>query len=343
MFFICTLFLSILLFKIAGFKMNTSIGRQSSHEVKISLIIPVYNEEDAIPIFIKKIDDIFLENNNIYFELVFINDGSNDKTLSLLIEKHNEDHRIKVIDLTRNFGKEAALTAGLDAATGDVIVPIDVDLQDPPEIIIDMLRLWNEGFEVVAARRVNRNSDNYLKRTTSSMFYKLHNIIADQQIPENVGDFRLMDRKVVNALKELPETQRFMKGIFAWTGFKTTYVDYSRPIRSAGDTKFNGWKLWNFALEGLTSFSTTPLKIWSYIGLFVAFSSMLYGVYILLRAFFFGTDVPGYPSIFVAITFLGGLQILGIGVLGEYLGRTYIESKRRPIYLIRKLYENRNT
>ena len=283
----------------------------------------------------------FASQTSILLEIIFINDGSTDATLEKLLKHQNNDCRVKIVDLSRNFGKEAALTAGIQAATGDVVVPLDIDLQDPPEIILEMIAKWKEGYEVVLGRRVNRNSDTWAKRSSASWFYRVHNKIASPKIPENVGDFRLMDRCVVNALKELPESHRFMKGLFAWVGFRTAYVDYSRPERAAGTSKFNGWRLWNFALEGITSFSTDPLKIWTYLGMAVSLGSFIFGIFIAAKAFYQGIDVPGYPSLIVAITFLGGLQLIGIGVLGEYLGRTYIESKRRPVFIIRRIYESK--
>ncbi|PTL98729.1 MAG: glycosyltransferase, partial [Bacteroidetes bacterium] len=245
---------------------------------------------------------------------------------------------IKIVDLSRNFGKEAALTAGLEYSNGDVVVPIDVDLQDPPELILEMLKKWNEGYEVVLAHRVDREYDTLTKKTSASLFYKLHNSLARPKIPENVGDFRLMDRCVVEALKTLPESRRFMKGIFAWLGFRTYSIDYARPKRANGNTKFSTWYLWNLALEAITSFSTAPLRVWTYIGLTVSFISFFYATLIILRVLLSGVDLPGYASLIVAISFLGGLQLIGIGILGEYLGRTYIEAKRRPSFIIRKIY-----
>jgi glycosyltransferase involved in cell wall biosynthesis len=255
------------------------------------------------------------------------------------LQRQSTDPRIRIVDLSRNFGKEAALTAGLEAVTGQVVVPIDVDLQDPPEVILEMIARWREGYEVVLGHRVSRRNDSWAKQTSANWFYRLHNKISDQPLPENVGDFRLMDRCVVEALQTLPESRRFMKGLFAWVGFRTTHVDYERPERVAGESKFNGWRLWNFALEGITSFSTDPLKVWTYLGMCVSLVSFSFAIFIVLRTLFTGVDVPGYASLMVAVTFLGGLQLIGIGVLGEYLGRTYIESKRRPVYLVRRVYD----
>ena len=304
----------------------------------ISIIAPVYNESETIKIFLGKIKKV-LSKKNLKVEIIFINDGSKDDTLKILLSEQKIHNEIRIIDLSRNFGKEAALTAGLDACIGDAIIPIDVDLQDPPEIIPLMIEKWKNGFEVVLGKRINRNTDTWAKRVSANLFYNLHNKISDHEIPSNVGDFRLMDRKVVDALKKLPESKRFMKGLFAWIGFKTSFIEYNRTRRIAGKTKFNGWRLWNFALEGITSFTTAPLRLWTYLGLLVATISFIFAVQIILRVFVYGVDVPGYASIIVAVTFLSGLQLIGIGVIGEYLGRTYIETKRRPTYIVRQIYE----
>jgi glycosyltransferase involved in cell wall biosynthesis len=315
---------------------------------KISLVVPVFNEEAAVRPFIARLRNVFPGNAGdadepSKIELVFVNDGSTDLTMRRLLEIEGDipSHWLLiVIDLSRNFGKEAALTAGLCAASGAVAVPIDVDLQDPPELIRSMLAKWREGYEVVLARRADRRSDSLSKRITANWFYRFHNRISELQLPHNVGDYRLIDRQVIEALKALPESRRFMKGLFVWVGFRTAIIDYTREERAAGQSKFNGWKLWNFALEGVTSFSEAPLRLWTYTGSVIALLSLLYGSWIALRTLLFGADLPGYPSIFVAVTFFGGLQLIGIGVLGEYLGRTYIEAKRRPIYLIRQIHRS---
>ena len=311
---------------------------KSGSALELSLIVPVFNEIETVEIFLEKVIKVFERQPSIVLEFVFVNDGSTDATLEKLLECQKRDDRIVVVDLSRNFGKEAALTAGLQAAKGAVVVPIDVDLQDPPEVILEMIAKWREGCEVVLGRRIDRDSDSWAKRASANWFYRIHNKISTPKLPENVGDFRLMDRQVVDALKELPESRRFMKGLFAWVGFRTGYVDYARPERVAGTTKFNGWKLWNLALEGVTSFSTDPLRIWTYLGLIVSMFSFIFAVSIIFKVLIHGIDVPGYASMMVAITFLGGLQLIGIGVIGEYLGRTYVESKRRPIFIVRKTY-----
>ena len=306
----------------------------------LSLVIPVYNEVDAIGPFLQRIRAVLAPHPELQLELVFINDGSSDATLSCLLACQREDTRITVIDLSRNFGKEAALTAGLQAARGQVVVPLDVDLQDPPELIPAMVAKWREGYDMVLGHRVDRHADTWAKRSTAHWFYRLHNRLSQPRLPENVGDFRLMDRCVVEALLTLPESRRFMKGLFAWVGFRTTQIDYERAPRVAGTTKFNGWALWNFALEGVTSFSTTPLRIWTYLGLTVSLIAFTFAMLIVVRVLLYGVDVPGYASLMVAVSFLGGLQLIGIGVLGEYLGRTYLESKRRPVYLVRRIYRH---
>jgi glycosyltransferase involved in cell wall biosynthesis len=318
----------------------TGVRPGEADPVRLSLVIPVFDEEEAIEPFLERVERVFAPYPAVELELVFVNDGSADGTLEKLLARQRTDPRIRVVDLSRNFGKEAALTAGLHAARGQAVVPIDVDLQDPPEVILEMLARWREGYEVVLGRRANRESDAWAKRSSAAWFYRVHNQIANPKLPENVGDFRLVDRCVVEALKELPESRRFMKGLFAWIGFRTTCVDYTRPRRVAGTTKFNGWRLWNFALEGLTSFSTDLLRIWTYLGMVVSTASMLWAAFIVVRVLVHGVDVPGYASLVVAVTFLGGLQLTGIGVIGEYLGRTYIESKRRPIFVVRCVYDH---
>ncbi|KAE9649393.1 glycosyltransferase family 2 protein [Pseudomonas sp. PB106] len=317
----------------------TEHGSQQAGQVTLSLVVPVFNEEDSLKTFLLRINEVFQKQTLIDLELVFVNDGSTDATLELLLEHQQQDARMRIVDLSRNFGKEAALSAGLQMATGQIVVPIDADLQDPPEVILQMIERWREGYEVVLGHRVSRRSDTWAKQKSAHWFYRLHNRIAEQPLPENVGDFRLMDRCVVDALLTLPESRRFMKGLFAWVGFRTTYVDYERPERVAGQSKFNGWRLWNFALEGITSFSTEPLRVWTYVGALVSLVSFAFAIFIVVRTLISGIDLPGYASLMVAVTFLGGLQLIGIGVLGEYLGRTYIEAKRRPVFLVRRVYD----
>lgn len=308
----------------------------------ISIVVPFYNEAAVIDEFYQKLTAVINNVSGSDFEIICVDDGSTDDTLNKLLFIAENDQRISVLELSRNFGKEAALTAGIDHTVGDAVIPIDSDLQDPPDLIPTLIKEWEMGAEVVLARRVDRSSDTFLKRVTAKIFYQVHNQLSSLKLPENVGDFRLMDRKVVDALKQLPEQQRFMKGLFAWVGFKSTTIDYARPERGKGMTKFSGWKLWNFALEGITSFSTAPLKLWSYLGLFGALITLIYALYIILRTLIYGIDVPGYASLLVAVLFFGSLQLIGIGMLGEYIGRIYMESKNRPIYIVRKHYKARN-
>lgn len=304
----------------------------------LTLAVPFYNEAAVIQAFADAILPVLEAIPDTQWEIVCVDDGSTDGTLLKLVALAQTDARFRVLEFSRNFGKEAALTAAIDAARGEAVIPIDADLQDPPALIAQMVQAWRDGAEVVLARRTDRSSDGILKRQTAAWFYKLHNRLSDTKIPENVGDFRLMDRAVVEALKQLPERQRFMKGLFAWVGFRTVTLDYTRAPRAAGETKFSGFKLWNFALEGVTGFSTAPLKVWTYVGAVCAFGTLLYGLYIAAVTLLFGNKVPGYASLFVAITFFGSVQLISIGLLGEYIGRIYLETKQRPPYLIRKTY-----
>ncbi|HCN03767.1 glycosyltransferase family 2 protein [Pantoea ananatis] len=303
--------------------------------MKISLIVPVLNEEDAIPVFYKTVREFeALKQHTI--EIVFINDGSKDATESIIDALSVSDPLVVPLSLTRNFGKEPALFAGLEHATGDAVIPIDVDLQDPINVIPLLIEKWQAGADIVLAKRIDRSTDGHLKRKTAEWFYTLHNKISNPKIEENVGDFRLMSRDVVENIKKMPERNLFMKGILSWVGGKTEVIEYARAERVAGDSKFNSWKLWNLALEGITSFSTFPLRMWTYIGLLVASFAFLYGSWMIVDKIWFGNSVPGYPSLLVSILFLGGVQLIGIGVLGEYIGRIYIESKNRPRYIIKK-------
>lgn len=302
--------------------------------MKISLVVPVFNEEEAIPIFYKTVrENEELKKHEV--EIIFINDGSKDSTESIINALAIADNLVKPLSFTRNFGKEPALFAGLDHATGDAVIPIDVDLQDPIDVIPVLIEKWQEGADVVLAKRTDRSTDGWLKRKTAEWFYKLHNKISTPKIEENVGDFRLMSRETVENIKLLPERNLFMKGVLSWVGGNVDIVEYTRAERSAGESKFNGWKLWNLALEGITSFSTFPLRMWTYIGLFVAALSFVYGGWMIIDKLIWGNPVPGYPSLLVSILFLGGIQLIGIGVLGEYIGRIYTESKKRPKYLLK--------
>lgn len=311
----------------------------------ISFIVPVYNEQETIRIFHKEICHFFqneIDNEKYSFELVFVNDGSDDKTMDVLQELYEMNSNITVVSFSRNFGKENALFAGLEhiSIDGKIIIPIDVDLQDPLLVIKTMLEKYEEGYDVVLAKRAEREKDGFLKRFSAEQFYKVYNKIAKVKLEPNVGDFRLMTRNVVDEILKLKENQLFMKGFFNWVGFRSAIVEYNREERVAGSSKFNGYKLWNLALEGITSFSTIPIRVWLYIGSFIAFLSFVLGIKVLIEKFFFGIQEQGYASIIVSVFFIGGVQLIGIGILGEYIGRIYMEVKRRPRYIVQKLLKN---
>lgn len=303
----------------------------------VSLVIPAYNEAEGIERTLAALAPVIAGLSHPV-EVVVVNDGSTDDTLDRVRAFPASGFDLVVVDLSRNFGKEAALSAGLELASGDAVIPLDADLQDPPELIPRMLELWRQGAEVVLAKRVDRSSDGWLKRNTASAFYRLMNRVSDVPIPENVGDFRLMDRCVVDTLLRLPENRRFMKGLFAWAGFRTAEIEYVRPARHAGESKFNILRLVNLAVEGITSFSTAPLRLATYVGFVVACLAFAYGAFIVLRTLIQGVDVPGYASLLSAVLFMSGLQLMALGVIGEYVGRTYLESKRRPAYVIRRVW-----
>ena len=308
-----------------------------SGDVELSVVVPVYNEEQNLDYLFERLTSV-LNRLNMTYEIVCVNDGSRDNTIERLIEHHQQNPAIKVVNLSRNYGKEIALSAGLDYTCGDAVVPIDADLQDPPELIADLVAKWREGYDVVLATRRSRQGESWIKRLTANAFYRIIDRISQVPIPRDTGDFRLIDRRVVDAIKQLPERNRFMKGLFAWVGFKQTSILYDRPSRYKGETTWNYWRLWNFALDGITSFSFIPLKVWSYIGLLVAIPAFFYASFLVIRTVLFGVDLPGYASIMVAVLFLGGVQLVSLGVLGEYLGRVYEEVKGRPLYLVRESY-----
>lgn len=303
---------------------------------ELSLVVPMYNEAPVCAAFFAAVTPILEETVRSY-EIVCISDGSTDGTYGELARARRANPNIKIVNLSRNFGKEAALTAGIDLASGDAVVPIDADLQDPPELIKDMVAAWRDGAQVVLARRIDRSSDTAMKRLTSSWFYSLFGRMAKPAIPANVGDFRLMDRVVVDALKRLPERSRFMKGLFAWVGYRQVTLDYVRAERAAGRTKFNYWKLWNFGLDGIVSFSSIPLKIWSYFGVFLSALAVLYMVYLVVRTLLTGIDAPGYASLMSAVLFFNGVVLISLGAIGEYISRIFVEVKQRPIYLINEM------
>jgi polyisoprenyl-phosphate glycosyltransferase len=307
---------------------------------KISVVIPCYNEADGIHAAIEQILGC-IRPLPYRFEFIFIDDGSEDRTLERLLaarDKYSQQVEIVILEFSRNFGKEAALTAGLDFATGDACIFLDADLQDPPELIEKLIAEWRAGYEVVAIRRRSRETDPIMKRTTAALFYKFNNLVAERPIPENVGDSRLIDRSVVEALRQLPENRRFMKGLFSWVGFRTAFIDGDRVVRTQGKTKFSTLRLINFALEGITSFSTSLLRLWTIVGLVISTYAFGHGAYIIFRVMIRGVELPGYASLAVVVLFLGGIQMIGFGILGEYIGRIYYEAKRRPIYILRRRY-----
>lgn len=306
----------------------------------LSVIVPVKDEEDAVAPFVTRMSRVLdalvdPEGRTIAWEILFVDDGSSDRTMAAILVAHEADPRVLALSLSRNFGKEAALSAGIDNARGQLVIPIDVDMQDPPEVIGEMIAKWREGYDVVYGVRRNRMTDSLPKRLTADLYYRAHNWLSKDKIPEHAGDFRLLDRRVVEVIKRMPERNRFMKGLFAWSGFRQTAVEYDRAERAVGTTKFNYWKLWQLAIDGITSASTAPLRVWSYVGALIAVIAFVYAVFIGVRTLIYGADVAGYPSLMVATLFLGGVQLLSLGILGEYVGRILVETKKRPIYIVR--------
>ena len=299
----------------------------------LSIVIPAYNEEESIRGFVERVMPI-MACTGYDFEMVFVDDGSSDRTPLILSALAHDNDYVRFIKLSRNFGKEAALTAGLSYATGGAIIPMDCDLQDPPELIPRMIDKWEEGYKVVHALRRNRLTDSWLKRESAKSFYRVMSSITDVSIPRNCGDYRLMDRIVVEAILSFRERNRFMKGIMAAAGFKAATLEYDRPERSAGETKFNVWKLWNFALDGITSFSTVPLRVWTYLGAMIALCAFVYAGWIVFKTLYWGTITPGFATLMSVVLFLGGVQLIGIGVLGEYIGRLVAETKQRPLFIV---------
>ena len=303
----------------------------------LSIVVPVYNEAAVIGEFHARLVAV-LDGLGEDAEVVYVNDGSRDDSLRQLRAFADADARVVLLDLSRNFGKEIAMTAGLDHATGDAVIVIDSDLQDPPELIPEMLREWRAGADVVMMRRQSREGESWFKKATASAFYRVIGSIGEMPIPADVGDFRLLSRRAVDALRRLPERTRFMKGLYAWVGFRQTTLDYHRDARFAGVTKWNYWRLWNLALEGITSFSSAPLKLASYVGLAAAIYALGAGVYVFGKALLFGDPVAGYPSLMVTVLFLGGVQLIALGIIGEYLARMFVEVKARPLYLLSGVY-----
>jgi glycosyltransferase involved in cell wall biosynthesis len=302
-------------------------------EQKLSIVVPAYNEREVLREFHRRLAAV-LAGLDLPCEVLYVNDGSTDDTLAVLYELSFGDSRIGVLNLSRNFGKEIAMTAGLDYAGGDAVIVIDADLQDPPELIPKLLAEWRGGCDVVYAKRIARDGESVLKRATAHAFYRLMQRVGKVRLPEDTGDFRLLSRRAVDALKALRERHRFMKGLFTWIGYPQKAVLYRRDQRFAGNTKWNYWRLWNFALEGITSFTTAPLKMATYAGLITAMGALSYGAFMFVRTMLYGNPVPGYPSLMVVILFLGGIQLITLGIVGEYLARLFDEAKQRPLYLI---------
>jgi len=300
----------------------------------LSVVVPVHNERDVLPEFHSRLGNVLDSLTGIAAEVLYVNDGSTDQSLETLQRLHADDARVAVVDLSRNFGKEIALAAGLDFAQGDAVVVIDADLQDPPELIPELVKGWQQGYDNVYAKRVARHGETLLKKATARAFYGVIQRISRVEIPADTGDFRLLSRRAVVALQRLREQHRFTKGLFAWVGYKSKEVTYERDPRFAGETKWSYWRLWNFAIEGITSFSTVPLKIATYVGAITALAAFAYGTFIVLETLIYGNPVAGYPSLMAVVLFLGGVQLVGLGVVGEYLGRTFNEVKNRPLYFV---------
>ncbi|UWQ03853.1 glycosyltransferase family 2 protein [Aliiroseovarius crassostreae] len=307
----------------------------------ISLVVPVFNEEQAIaPFFEALTQPLSGLADRFQFEILFVNDGSSDRTESRIAETSSAPWRVRLVNLSRNFGKEAALAAGLAHADGDAVIPMDVDLQDPPELICDMVEKWAAGAKIVNARRSSRERDTWMKRTSAGAFYRVFNALADHPIPRNVGDFRLLDREVVDVVLLLGERARFNKGIFSWVGFDVEEVAYERPAREAGETVWSYWKLWKLALDGIFASSTAPLRIWTYMGMILFCLSLAYSAFILLRTLIYGVDTPGYASTLILILSFGGMNMFILGIIGEYVGRIYEEVRRRPLYVVRSVVDD---
>lgn len=301
----------------------------------LSIVVPIFDEEDVLPQFHKRLG-VVLDTMECEAEVVYVNDGSTDGTLDVIQTLRENDARVALIDFSRNFGKEIAMTAGFDHARGDAVVVIDADLQDPPELIPELYNHYREGYDVVYAQRMSRAGEGQLKKLTAFLFYRLIRVVTRVQIAADTGDFRLLSRRALEALNKLREQHRFMKGLYAWIGFPQKAVPYHREPRKAGQTKWNYWRLWNFALEGFTSFTIGPLKIATYLGVITAFAAFFYAAWIIYKTLAHGDPVAGYPSLMVVILFLGGIQLMTIGVLGEYLGRMFDETKQRPLYLVKE-------
>ncbi len=304
---------------------------------KLTVVVPAFNEGESLREFHARLAAV-LDQLDLTCDVLYVDDGSCDDTYAVMESLRAGDSRVATLKLSRNFGKELALTAGLDHVDADAVVVIDADLQDPPELIPEFVRWWREGFDVVYGTRSSRAGESRLKKFTAAAFYRVMERLSATPVPRDTGDFRLLNRRALDALKKLRERQRFMKGLFAWLGYRQKAVIYERDGRFAGSSKFNYWRLWNFALEAITSFSGAPLKVATYVGVFTALMAFVFGLFILGKALIFGDAVRGYPTLMLAILFLGGVQLMALGMIGEYLGRLYMEVKQRPLYLIDELH-----
>ena len=308
----------------------------------ISILIPAYNEQEVLDKLFTRLANLANDTKDYNFEFLFVNDGSKDKTLEIIRDYAEKDPRVSYINLSRNFGKEIGMIAGLDHAQGDAVVIIDADLQDPPELIPQMIELWEEGYDDVYAKRKSREGETWFKKFTSRMYYKTLQSVTRIPIQEDTGDFRLLDRRVVEALKQFRESQRNTKAMFSWVGFYKKEIMYDRDPRAAGETKWNYVKLVELAIDGITSFTTAPLRISTYVGAAVSAFTFIYLLYLVIRTLFFGTDLAGYPSMMAVILFLGGVQLLSLGIIGEYIGRIFNETKQRPLYLIEEYHNGKD-
>lgn len=310
---------------------NLKQGQTAAAGILLSVVVPAFNEQAVLREFHSRLSKV-LDALGVPAEIVFVNDGSTDDTPEMLCRFREQDPRVAVVELSRNFGKEIALSAGLDHALGEAVVVIDADLQDPPELIPELIKQWREGYDMVYATRIARDGETYLKKATASAFYRLIQNVSRVKIPADTGDFRLLSRRAVDALKQLREQHRFMKGLFSWIGYPQKSVPYRRDPRFAGETKWNYWRLWNLALEGITSFTIAPLKLASYIGVLTSLAAFIYALRVIYKTLVYGDPVHGFPSLMVVVLFLGGIQLLTLGVIGEYLGRMFDETKGRPLY-----------
>lgn len=304
---------------------------------KVSVIIPCYNEQQSLPGLYEALSQLMDTCNSYEWELLFVNDGSTDDTLSVIRQLRAEDARVCYIDLSRNFGKERAMLAGFDHVTGDCTAIIDADLQHPPMVIADMLKLWEDGAEDVYAKRRTRGTEGFLRKHFTRLYYRILQRLADTEVLTNVGDFRLLDRKCIEALKQLRETQRYTKGLYCWIGFRKTFVLFDQEGRRAGQSSFSALKLFNLAIEGITSYSTAPLRMATLFGLMVSMAAFIYLCFVFVKTLLYGDPVQGFPTLISVILFLGGLQLISIGIIGEYLGRVFHETKHRPVYIIREI------